>query len=135
MSGTEDREPPHRIRLRGPWEAAWLDAAGVAGPFVRFPFPGVWRELPGSPSERARLRRRFARPSNLEPAERVWLVCEALPPEAEVRLDGLPLEPRAARWDVTDRLRGSHLLEIELPAGAPDGPILPGEVRIEIEAR
>lgn len=136
MSSPDDAaEGPHRIRLRGPWEAAWIDEHTAEPVFQRFHFPGAWRELAGPPAPRAVLRRGFSRPANLDADERVTLVCEGLPESAAARLNGQPLSPSGGRWDITERLALRNSLELELPAVSPEAPILLGEVRLEIDSR
>lgn len=121
---------PHRIRLRGPWEMAWLGPTGAAGRFERFHFPGSWPSS-GQAGRAAVVRRRFARPANLDDTERILLVCQPLPAGATARLNGAPLDLSGV-WDVTGRLLPRNVLEIELAAGAAAEPILPGEVRLDI---
>ncbi len=145
----------HVIRLRGPWElepVARFDDARALPAGGRTRVPGDWSELLGRDFVgRARYRRRFNLPTNLEPDERVWLVVEAVDHQARLDLNGRPLAEmstgaKAQRHDITPLLRLHNVLEIEvtLPAEAyhdrqARGPRagqsggLVGEVRLEIE--
>ncbi|MFO0869965.1 MAG: hypothetical protein U0935_13615 [Pirellulales bacterium] len=125
----------HRIRLRGPWQqaAAPVGAApvGAATPFTR----------------------RFGCPTGLDGGQRVYLVIDVLTVATCVWLNSqlladVPAGISTWRYDITDRLTASNLLELHLaatPADSPPGP-LPragerstdwsggriGEVRLEI---
>ncbi len=109
---------PHVIRLRGPWDHEPPSVGGV------------------------RSTRKFNCPTNLDPDERVWLVCEAFQHPFKVALNDQSLGHvtafrAAARYDVTSELRPHNLVAIvvELPhdADPPSGPHdLLGEVRLEI---
>jgi len=86
--------------------------------------------------------RKFNCPTNLDPGERVWLVCEGYQHPFKVALNDQSLGHvaafrAAARFDITAELRPHNLLAIvvELPPDAqpPAGPHdLLGEVRLEI---
>ncbi len=145
----------HVIRLRGPWELEPVARFGGCGELPaggRTRVPGDWGELLGDDfAGRVRYTRRFNRPTNLEPDERVWLVVAAVDHQARLALNGQPFAElstgaAAARDDITPLLRLHNVLEIEvtLPAetyhdrtargdraGKPGG--LVGEVRLEIE--
>ncbi len=73
----------HWIRLRGPWDVSWINPPpggddpppGVAS--GRVILPANWRDLFGDRPGTARFCRRFQRPSNLDPEERVLItLCE-----------------------------------------------------------
>ena len=124
----------HRIQLRGPWQFEWLqrrgpeDQGAAAG---RVKLPDQWTQLLDRTGGRLRMTRRFGRPANLEPQERVLLFVERIRGGGQLRVNGQPLlqfdQPEAARddplWvDVTRLLQPSNWLEItvELPAVAAD---------------
>lgn len=150
---------PHAIRLRGPWEFEVLkranetsgETSGMRPVSGKTSLPCDWSETLGRDFRgRVRYRRRFNRPSGLDPHERVWLVVEGVDAFGAVALNGRQLgEARGyaspASFDVTELLQPGNelLLEVELPresAGVlrpgrenlPGGPI--GEVRLEIRA-
>ena len=154
---------PHVIRLRGPWELEPL-ARYVAGggevfreetrnlpPGGKVSVPGDWGELLGRDFiGRARYTRRFNRPTNLGPDERVWLALDGVDPQADVALNGRPIGQAngyqtIARFDITAALGEHNVLAVEVcmpatslndegcrpgRAGQPGGLI--GEVRLEI---
>lgn len=93
----------HSIRLGPPWE---VSAAGG----------------------RVTHRRKFGRPRSLDPGERVWLICDAVPGPAAVSLNGEPLGEAAGPFsaDITDLMRPRNDLTID----AATGPL--GGVRLEI---
>lgn len=94
--------PIHRIRLGPPWEVSAADG-------------------------RVTHRRKFGRPTNLGPGERVWLVLDAVPGPATVSLNDSPLGTAAGPFstDITDLIRPRN--EVVVDAA---GPL--GEVRLEI---
>jgi hypothetical protein len=104
---------PHRIRLRGPWERDER-ADGV------------------------RLRRRFNRPTDLDPHEQVWLVARCPVAFRGAKLNDVPLPAagQEAEWDITPRLADHNLLAFDLDADVardlPPGP--PGEIYLEIRS-
>ena len=116
---------PHVIRLRGPWKCEACDAD------TRHSAVG------NQSSARLRHTRRFNSPTNLEPHERVWLVCESLDGPATISLNGSALgtldgPSTAGRFDVTEACV-HNVLAIEMSAGsAADSAGFPGEVRLEI---
>lgn len=82
----------HTIRLRGAWAVA----------------PDGTRS------------RKFGWPTALDPHERVWLVCDALPSPAAVSVNGVAVTPEA---DITPLLAPRNDLVIRIPAGAELGPV------------
>ena len=154
---------PHAIRLRGPWDFEVLASAAdrpgqnLAGAPVanRVELPCDWQATLGVDFRgKVRYRRRFNRPTGLDPHERVWLVVEGVDAFGAAALNGSKLgEVRGyalpASFDVTGLLSPSNELaiDVELPAetsgaAAPmrpgretlaGGPI--GEVRLEIRTR
>jgi len=157
--------PPHVIRLRGPWVYQPLERQVLAGDGSvvavagglpeagRITLPDDWgKTLGGDFRGRVRYVRRFGRPSNLDRAQRVWLVCDGVDLRATCELNARALGPiegyrRAVRFDITSELaeRNELTVDVELPpldyqseqglrpdrAGLPGGII--GEVRLEIE--
>ena len=97
----------HRIRLGPPWE--------------------VTRD-----ATHTRHARKFGCPRTLDPGERVWLVCDALPGAAEVTVNGVVAGlPAAGAFaaDITDHLRPRNAVII---AVAGDGPL--GGITLEIRS-
>jgi glycosyl hydrolase family 2 len=147
---------PHVIRLRGPWEFEVVEnASALTSPRSgKAKLPCDWSEALGREFRgQVRYRRRFNRPSGLDPHERVWLIVEGVDAFGAATLNGRELgEVRGyalpASFDVTDLLAQGNelLLDVELPRGLPDGPapLRPGredlaagpigEVRLEIRA-
>ena len=156
----------HIIRLGGPWEyeplsRVWIGACHVRResveslpPAGRVQLPADWGATLGADFRgRVRYTRRFGLPTNLEPAEQVWLVVEGVDYFGTLALNGQSLGKlagyrRPAEFQVTELLlpRNSLTLEVELPqydstAASPvrpgrerlaGGPI--GEVRLEIRS-
>jgi hypothetical protein len=153
---------PHIIRLRGPWELQPL-ARYVGGddplreetrdlpPGGKVSVPGDWGELLGPDFiGRARYTRRFNRPTNLQPDQRVWLALDGVDPRANVALNGRPIGQAqgyqaTTRFDITAALQEHNVLAVEVcmpgasfadegcrpgRAGLSGGLI--GEVRLEI---
>lgn len=110
---------PHRIRLRGPWEAA--------GRTVKLPGP-----VPGF-TGRVALSRRFGYPGTIDAQERVWLVVEGLRRPARLSLNGEALGElsTSGEFDVTSRLLERNGLVIETET---DGESPWAEVALEVRA-
>jgi len=104
----------HRIRLRAPWQSERHAHGGVS-----------WN-------------RRFHRPTNVDPAERAWIVVSGVGLEGTAGLNGQVLGPLLVsgetRFDVTGLLADRNELAI-LFAGNweyPGDPDRPTEVWLEI---
>ena len=116
----------HRIRLRGPWTVFGPGADGPSAEPVSAHLPAAWRDLFGERAGSARFARRFNRPTNLDPDERVWIVLTDVPEDVRVQVNGLPLAAESRfqgerAFDATSVLQDHNLLEIELrcdPAAA-----------------
>ncbi len=156
----------HVIRLRGPWEfepLCWVlisadgtrrESVDGLPPAGRIHLPADWGLILGADFRgRVRYTRRFGLPTNLEPHERVWLVCEGVDYFGELavndqflgRVEGYE---RPAEFEVGPLLaeRNTLALIVELPqyeisAAAPSRPgraELPGgaigEIRLEIRS-
>lgn len=117
--------PPHRMRLKGPWEYEWL-----AGPFPadekpsvpktgRVKMPVHWRTAFGTAAGRVRFRRRFGLPTNLDPGERVCLAFDGIGGDAEVTLNDRPLirlqsSEETVRIEITAQLQRRNELAVEV---------------------
>lgn len=133
---TAPNDGVHRIRLRGPWEfqplaraefhdhgrMTWhtdqLPAAGSAH------FPTPWQSLFGEFRGRVRFRRRFHRPTNLDPDERVWLAFAAVGGTGEVTVNGFVLGTLETSrvpqlFEVTTLLKGDDELLVDLEFVGP----------------
>jgi hypothetical protein len=132
---------PHRIRLRGPWECeplAWSAGSSAAlPPPCRMTMPCRWRE--GGLvdfSGRARFRRRFGMPRQIDAHERVWLTFAGADAAARVWLNGNLLGQHAGasdpfEFDVTGLLLARNDLCVEVEGSAESGGLW-GEVALEI---
>ncbi len=126
-------QPPAKLTGKATLPCDWSDALGPD-------FRG-----------KVRYRRRFNRPSGLDPHERVWLVIEGVDAFGSAALNGRALGDirgyaLPASFDVTDLLGpGNELsLDVELPLVMPLGVLRPGvegrsggpigEVRLEIRS-
>lgn len=131
---------PHRIRLRGPWDVTALDAPAEfpLTAEVKMNCPCSWRDG-GWPnfSGQARHTRRFGKPTNLHPHERVWLVIDACNGGLSIELNGTLIGAAASgvafATDVSDQLRPRNELQIDVE-GSDDRCGLTGEVRLEIRS-
>ena len=99
----------HTIRLRHPWQC---EPRGKGCCWVRS----------------------FNWPAGLLPREVAWLVIEALPDGAAVRLSGKPLVAGASgRFDISESIAPFNQITIEVPdVAASDETECPWEVRLEI---
>jgi len=116
------RISPHHISLRGPWQYEWVSPPVGGVPqrsSGRTAIPVTWQELFGSIPGTARFRRRFHRPTNLEPHEQVRILFENLGGSAIVSLNGtllgtIPREQPSAEFNATDHLQPSNELTVDL---------------------
>jgi hypothetical protein len=127
---------PHRIRLRGPWEAEPLDPPG---PERRVTLPARVAECGLGDARRVLFRRRFGRPRQIDAHERAWLIGEGLSGHAGFQLNGQSLGEHAGdagpfAFPMTDLLAERNELAIELTADGPGGGLW-GDVAIEIRCR
>lgn len=131
----------HRMNLKGPWDYEWLDgphtlteSSTVATGKVkdesedendfllahsRVRMPSSIQDAWGSVSGRIRFQRRFQKPTNLESHERVHIAFDGLGGTAIVTLNDEPISKlrdveSPLTIDVTDRLRPSNILAVEL---------------------
>ena len=116
----------HRIRLRDPWEVS----VGESAEWSRTDLDSAWARFGGRPAGRVRFRRRFSRPSGLEPGDEVRLVIEAPVVSGTVVLNGNVLgvvEPSEfpAEFAVGDRLQDGNLLEVDVVTAETDASDLP----------
>ena len=126
--------PVHRIRLLGPWEFAWEGSAGGGTPLVTegtTAMPCDWHSLFGPVAGTATFRRGFHRPSNLEPHERVWLICTGVRGRGTVSLNDEQLsefdaDGEAVACEVTSRLEPFNVVSIRLSVGAVEEHHPPG---------
>lgn len=131
---------PHVIRLRGPWDFELLDCeqdkgnGGALRARGRVTLPASWgNEFGADFLGRVRYRRRFNRPTGLDPHLRVWLVIDGVDAHGACRLNGHELSPidgyalRAA-CDVTNDLAPANVLEVDVER-TPD-EIRPGRERL-----
>jgi len=128
----------HRIRLRGPWLLE--PAASGERPSRTVRLPARWGELLEIGTHRVRLSRRFHRPTNLGPSDRVSLVVDELPEGAEVSLNGERLglqagDPAGRTIFPTRALEPTNLLTLEFEIGPkPAGDEPWGDVALLISS-
>jgi hypothetical protein len=135
----ESNKTVHRIRLRGPW---LLQPTGASSsPPRKIQLPAPWAELFEGRVRGVQLSRRFNRPTNLGPADRISLVVNDLPAGARVSLNGITLTPQppdAAQTAVfpTQHLEPHNLLTIDfdVAATAAAGDLIWGEVALIISS-
>ena len=154
---------PHVIRLRGPWHFEVLpaddrdapdsrgiehsqatQAASAPRPAGSAPLPHDWTTGIERPAG-ARLcwRRRFSRPTNLDPGEAVWLCVVGRGATLAVALNGdylgtVATEQPVREFDVTSRLtpRNELTIDVHRPADAPPGQTSSkAEVNVRLEVR
>jgi hypothetical protein len=117
----ESNQAAHRIRLRGPW--LLQPTAVPSTPPRRIQLPAPWALLFEADVRGVQLSRRFNRPTNLGPTDRISLVVNDLPPGARVSLNGITFTPQsqdAAQPAVfqTPHLELHNLLTIEFDVAA-----------------
>jgi hypothetical protein len=137
LSIAMDREPwdRHWIRLRGPWEVAWLEGASY-GPPTTAKLPAPWIALFGPRAGTARFIRRFQAPARLDPDERVCVTLCGVGGEVAFWINNIPLTPlktplgepdcwpheRCLSFDITALLRRSNRLTLEITVRDPAAP-------------
>ncbi len=97
--------PVHRIRLLGPWEFAWEGVTSLVAPALTMgatAMPRDWQSLFGPVPGTALMRRRFHCPTNLEPQDRVWLVCSGVRGEGTILLNDSVLVEFAANGEAVE---------------------------------
>ena len=147
----------HRMNLKGPWDYEWLDGPHAASDsnvdlppaanndfllaHSRVRMPSSIEDAWGAVSGRVRFQRRFQKPTNLEPHERVHIAFDGFGGTATVTLNGEPLAElndvdSTQTFDTTDRLGQSNILAVELTWNPPGNGAgrggLWGAVAIEI---
>lgn len=113
----------HTIRLKGPWDYTWLEPVRTGeekSPWTsgQVQAPVSWKDCFGDRAGCVRWSRRFQSPTNLASHERVLLALEGIRGVERVCLNGsvlpmLLLENYEQKYDLTDRLRPTNLIEIE----------------------
>ena len=151
-----DALPPHRIFLRGPWQAeplaradnqfdgtrVWSHRELPAAGTVRL--PAAWQILFGDFRGRVRFSRRFHPPSNVTPDDRLSIVLDGIRGSGSIYLNGeflgkIEIANTTAKFDVTGKLQINSTLQIELeftetsPAASAGG--LFASVALEIESQ
>jgi hypothetical protein len=128
---------PHRIRLRGPWEAEPLGDAGA--PARQVTLPCRLAELRPEFMGAVVFRRRFGLPRRLDDWERVWLTCARVDGRSDWQLNGVGVSMRAdpavgLEADVTALLGERNVLSVEVAGEGPDAGLY-GEVALEVRCR
>lgn len=122
---------PHRIRLRGPWECVAESATRMVK------MPCRWADLGlGADARRVRCHRRFGRPRQLDPHERVWLVIARAGAVADVVLNEHTLDRAGGarddvEFEVTALLDRRNHLQVVAEKPGSDSQVW-GDVALEI---
>lgn len=118
---------PYRIFLKGPWSFEWLTEPVVtpladspnllAGARIRM--PSDWQSVFGTASGRVRFSRRFHRPTNLTPTDRVKIAFDGVGGAATVSVNDHPLggmqdNDSTVAFDVTDLIEPGNMLVVEV---------------------
>lgn len=124
---------PHRIRLRGPWEC---EPSGRLP--LRMTLPCRWADGGLKDfSGRARFRRRFGYPGQIDAFERVWLTAAGVSDRAGVQLNGTPLGScvgdRPCEFEITRLLQGRNELVMDVEGAENGGPW--GEIALEVRCQ
>jgi Transport and Golgi organisation 2 len=136
MAGSTAAAGRHLIHLRGPWrfepmarveydldkQARWTNVELPPHGTVRLPTP--WSTFLPAFCGRVAFRRRFHRPNNLEPHERVSIVLDGVLGAGQVALNGYPLgsidtATHTFCCDITEFLAGNDELLVELEVLSP----------------
>jgi hypothetical protein len=149
----------HRIHLKGPWECEWLEPIDRSNDHLRSPdrhrpgtaatpvslrvkMPVDWRKVFGCVAGRIRFRRRFGRPTNLGPDERLFVVFDGIGGMGNVwlgrrKLGQVDSHQTTARFELTGLLETRNELVVELRFDPEQSPGQPGglwgPVAIEIQ--
>lgn len=130
-------QPIHRMHLKGPWQFEWLSGPfdqdgrpitpvandpGVLMSDSRIRMPASWQSAFGIVCGTAKFSRRFHKPTNLDPNERVHIAFDGIRGKAKFALNGSSIEAQgdASSFDVTERLVPSNLLTVEITVDAED---------------
>lgn len=81
--------------------------------------PKDWRAVFGEVSGRARFRRKFHRPTNLEPHESVFVVLTEVRGEGRVRLNDLSIgsfdsKGESAEFEISSSMKSFNELDVEI---------------------
>jgi hypothetical protein len=111
----------HRMHLKGPWKFEWLTEHSESSvpKTGRVKMPVDWVTAFGMTTGSVRFRRRFHKPTNLDPDETVWIVLDGVGGAGPVSVNGTILgvvhsaeEPQ--KFDMTPLLQQASELIIEL---------------------
>lgn len=130
---------PHRINLRGPWDAQPLartrlrrdgsieEVDGAVSPALKMMMPCRWEQAGLGPFQgRVRFRRSFGWPKELAGYERLWLVVGAADYFAKVILNDQPLGEHAGAFDPFEfeitalvKERNELVIDVDCPVADP----------------
>ena len=113
----------HRINLKGPWDYTWW-ATEDSGCEVfertgSVSMPREWQSIFGDHSGQARFQRKFHRPTNLEPHERVMLILTEVRGQGSVQLNDIDLGEftgtgQLVEFEITDSMKPFNELVIDI---------------------
>ena len=125
----------HRIHLKGPWDFVWHASDTASGEMRSrtgtVAMPQDWVSLFGAEPGTARFQRKFHRPTNLEPHERVLLILTEVRGAGSVQLNDQPVGEfrgcgAAIEFELTAILNPFNVLSIEMTFHPANEPSLPG---------
>jgi hypothetical protein len=113
---------PHRMHLHGPWQYEWLSAEPfdfVVPRTGRVTMPCLWKSLFGEVAGKARFRRRFHKPTNLDQHEQVYIVLENIRGRVQISINDSVLgtadnPPTTLNYEITDSLKPFNELSVEI---------------------
>ena len=137
----------HRINLRGPWDFLWLRSTDISlvpiSETGTVNMPKDWQSVFGLISGTSRFRRKFHRPTNLDPHEQVMIVFTEIRGAGTIRLNDQPVgsftaSERSVEFEITAFLKPFNELEVEIEFAAKQEPAeaggLFGVVALEIRS-
>jgi hypothetical protein len=125
----------HRIHLKGPWDYSWQGEADARpetfAPTGTVAMPRDWRSIFGQNPGTAQFRRKFHRPTNLDPHEHVMLVLTEVRGRGSVRLNEKEVgvitgTGNLVEFEITASMKPFNELVIDLNFDPQIEPLLAG---------
>lgn len=110
------------MHLHGPWQYEWLSAEpfdSVVPRTGRVKMPCKWKSLFGDAAGKVCFRRRFHKPTNLEPHERVYIVLEEIKGRVQISINDSVLgtadnPQQTLDYEITELLKPFNELSVEI---------------------